>query len=182
MLGGETHGGRPSRRSASVRDGRRQPRVGHRPARATGPRAERAHSLRGPARRRPKQAGPRPHSAGRRRRCGSRVRLHHGFRARKWGGVLALSTAMPAWQAALALAGAWAVVGLALAASVRMRVRRASTGVRRPSIPRQDEPRPRRGTRDARLVGPSADDGDRASAVPFAGEARAASSTPGGRW
>lgn len=46
------------------------------------------------------------------------------------GGVLALSTAMPAWQAAFTLAGAWAVVGLVLATFVWMRVRRASAGGR----------------------------------------------------
>ena len=46
------------------------------------------------------------------------------------GGVLALSTAMAPWQAAFVLAGAWAVVGLLLAAFVWTRVRRASAGVR----------------------------------------------------
>lgn len=46
------------------------------------------------------------------------------------GVVLALATAMPAWQAAFALAGAWAVVGLVLAIFVWMRVRRASAGAR----------------------------------------------------
>jgi Putative Actinobacterial Holin-X, holin superfamily III len=46
-----------------------------------------------------------------------------------WAAVDGLSAVMATWIAALVLAGAWAVVGVALAAILRARLRRGSTGV-----------------------------------------------------
>ena len=86
------------------------------------------------------------------------------------GGVLALSTAMPAWLAALALAGAWAVVGLALAAFVRMRVRRASAGVRSTVDPEAARAKAEAAVRETLdLLVPALTTEIALAAVPFAG-------------
>jgi len=86
------------------------------------------------------------------------------------GGVLALSTAMPAWQAAFVLAGAWALLGVALAAFVRRRVR-ASAGVRTtvdPGAARAEAEAAVRETLD--LLIPALTKEIALAAVPFAGE------------
>ncbi len=46
-----------------------------------------------------------------------------------WAAVDGLSAVMPTWLAALVLAAVWAVVGIVLAAILRARLRRGSTGV-----------------------------------------------------
>jgi hypothetical protein len=51
------------------------------------------------------------------------------FALANWAAVDGLSTIMPTWLAALALAAGWAVVGVVLAATLRARLRRGPTGV-----------------------------------------------------